>query len=117
VSDLVDYVLLLPFKEAHFLAFSILEQEFSHFWVTLYPLDLGFFCRSVSVVSLSQSQFLPKASSNHPFDLNWLVFTVNKTHIRKAKFSDLQLLRENGKAILVEPEDLDEVTLSASKEK
>jgi hypothetical protein len=51
------------------------------------------------------------------FYLNWLVFSVNKTHIWKTKFTDLQLLCENGKAVLVKPKNLDEVALPAAKQK
>ena len=50
------------------------------------------------------------------FKLDWFIFAVDKFHVWKSKSSDLEFLREDGKAIDVVPEGFDEVSALAAKE-
>src|SRR6185437_6740797 len=51
------------------------------------------------------------------FDLDWLVFAVDESHVGKPKYSDFEPLREDGEAVEVPPEYFDEVAATAAEQK
>lgn len=113
-ADDIDSVSFLTFLNAQLLGLLAVPSAWDvcggALIVTFSPVALEAFHR-VRVNSFKKHHQI------HSLYLNGLVLAIDESHIRKAKLADFQLLGEDGKAILIPPEDLNEVALPVPEQK